>query len=190
MDYFVLGLGNPGSKYEKTRHNAGWIVLEHIYQDFVQHKYIDARYTHEVIGNTNVHIVLPQTFMNRSGEVIPKIQHHFSEHYDQRHLIVIHDDIDLPLGTVKVSYGRGAGGHNGVTSVMKYIGSKNLIRIRIGIAQIHDSVMVKPPVLGMFQQQEYQYLIDNIAPRIQTILTAIVGHGYEYAMNHFNEKNR
>jgi len=133
--FYIVGLGNPGQKYQKTRHNVGWQALDACVQTWeftppVYRKKIDSRLGEGQVGNHEVTVLYPETFMNNSGiavaAVVPKDA--------TANLVLIYDDVDVPLGQLKVSYGNGAGGHNGVASVIERLGTRDFIRIRIGIA--------------------------------------------------------
>lgn len=189
MDYFIIALGNPGDKYRETRHNVGWMVLDRIYQFHWEHdKYLHAQYAQRQEAGKTIHYLLPQTFMNKSGESVSGLKKIFSD-FNNTHLIVVYDDLDLPLGTIRVSFDRGSGGHNGIKSIEQHLGSSAFIRIRIGIAQEREGIgMVKPPVLGTFELDEQETIIHDIVPRVHQILETIVVEGYEVAMNRYNTK--
>lgn len=189
MDYFVIALGNPGDKYKETRHNVGWIVLNRIYDlDWEHDKYLHADYSRRLDAGKTIHYVLPQTFMNKSGESVAGLQKIFSD-FDNKHLIVIYDDLDLPLGKVRVSFDRGSGGHNGIKSIEQHLNSKAFIRIRIGIAQEREEIgIIKPPVLGTFELDEQTVILQKVSPLVRSILDTIVVEGYEKAMNIYNGK--
>ena len=185
MDYFVIGLGNPGTQYQHTRHNVAWIVLHKLLgAHWEEDKYLKAQY----LNNDGVHFLLPQTYMNKSGESVAGLKKIFSSFTPQR-LIVIYDDIDLPLGSVRISFDRGSGGHNGVKSVTHHIGSQKFIRIRIGVAKrLEDGRIVKPPVLGRFEKTELE-VVYQLVDSVGEMLRHIQHKGYEDAMNTFNTKN-
>jgi len=133
--FYIVGLGNPGEKYARTRHNIAWQVLDIALQawgmpSLIEDKKISGRTTGGNLGEQFVQVLYPDTFMNNSGAAVAK----FVPRNELSQLIVVHDDIDLPLGEVKVVKGRGAGGNNGVASIIQKVGSKEFVRIRIGIA--------------------------------------------------------
>jgi len=111
----VVGLGNPGSEYEKTRHNAGRIVSGEVAKK---------------LKDMKIKFIEPDTFMNQSGRAVV---YYVKSKKDLAGLVIMHDDIDIPLGSMKISFNRGDGGHNGVASVIKALKSKEFIRIRIGV---------------------------------------------------------
>src|SRR3989344_5718504 len=123
----VVGLGNPGEEYKNTRHNTGRIVV-----GMVESK----------ISDNKIKFLTPDTFMNKSGKaVVPLIK----TKKDLENLVVIYDDIDLPLGKIKISYNRSSGGHNGLGSVIKALKSEEFLRIRVGIAPATPSGKIKKP---------------------------------------------
>lgn len=187
MDYFVVGLGNPGEKYTWTRHNIAWLALKKEFEvPWEYDRYLHADYVSTEIEGTRVHIVLPQTFMNESGKSVIGLQKTFSS-FSPLRLIVVHDDIDLPFGTVRISYDRGSGGHNGIKSITHHLQSSSFIRIRIGLAKVlENGTQAKPAVLGVLSSDERLQLEQTVAPKVRDILTAIVKYGYQKAMNIHN----
>ena len=194
--HYIVGLGNPGEKYQNSRHNAGWIVLE----DFVASTGLPALYdsskysgrvSEGVVDGEEVSVLLPDTYMNKSGSAVKKLVP--KDAVSQ--LVVVYDDIDLPVGEIKVSFGKGAGGHNGVQSVIDAMGSKDFIRIRIGIAATSFwTGKTKRPkgggamtrrVLGPFTSSE-RSKIDTASNTVAEALFAIIKEGYVAAMNQYN----
>lgn len=128
----LIGLGNPGKEYEGTRHNVGRETAEHIAHHFGCDEFLpDKKYaglvTKGTIGKEKTTIILPDTYMNKSGKALSALS------LKPKNLIVIHDDVDIPLGTVKIAFGRNSGGHKGVESIMRAIKSKDFWRIRVGV---------------------------------------------------------
>jgi peptidyl-tRNA hydrolase, PTH1 family len=136
MSLVIMGLGNKGKEYEKTRHNAGRSAAELVIKQMgleepVFNKAANALVSKGVIEGENVTIVLPETMMNLSGKAaLPFIKTPKAA----KNLLVIHDDLDLPLGTIKMVFARGSGGHKGVESIMRAIKTQDFARIRIGIS--------------------------------------------------------
>ncbi len=130
----IVGLGNPGKEYLGTRHNVGFRIIdkfreENFFSDFELLKKANSLISRGEIDLQEIVLIKPQTFMNNSGTAVKLIINQFSN----RDLIVIHDDIDLPLGKIKVSEGRGSAGHKGVESIIRELKTKDFFRIRIGI---------------------------------------------------------
>jgi len=146
----IAGLGNPGKEYEETRHNAGRLVLEEFRQknklaDWSFDKKLNALISPGIIKKNKVLLVWPETFMNKSGLALKKIIVSKKKAAD---LIIVHDDLDLPLGKFKISFGKNSGGHKGVESIIKNIKTKEFGRIRIGIAPTTPSGKINPPAGG------------------------------------------
>lgn len=165
MSIVIVGLGNPGKEYEHTRHNAGRMAVELLakqegFDDFVLKKGADALITEGKIGKEKVTLALPETFMNKSGKSVAALVKSVKA---AKQLVVIHDDLDLPLGTIKMVFARGAGGHKGVESVMRAIKTEEFARIRIGISgegkhhqakKVHGEEKVLKHVIGKFKPAE------------------------------------
>ncbi len=184
--YAIIALGNPGNQYLKTRHNAGWIVIDSIFTDIDWHenKYASAHVATAEIGNTTFQIAKPQTFMNESGKTTDYFVQ--KEGINPDKLIVLYDDLDLPLGSFKISFDRGNGGHNGVKSIEEHLGSREFIRIRIGISRtLENGELVKPAVLGHFEPSELE-LLQKTAKTIYKAIGTILTEGKEKAMTAFN----
>ncbi len=190
MNYLVVGLGNPGTEYEKTRHNAGWIVIDTMYPNL---EWIKDSYANAVIAQDRDFLfVKPATFMNLSGETV----HYFidKKEYLPENSIVIYDDIDLALGKFKISFDRGSGGHNGIKSIEMSLGSREFIRIRIGISKQvttegqEKPMLVKPNVLGKFEASELETLAE-VSQQVKLALHTIITEGKEQAMTEFNSND-
>ncbi len=136
MSLIIVGLGNPGKEYEKTRHNAGRNAVELLAKQegfgaFDFNKKANALVAAGKIGKEAVTLVLPETMMNASGKAVSTF---IKTPKAAKNLLVVHDDLDLPLGTIKMVFGRGSGGHKGVESVMRAVRTQDFARIRIGIS--------------------------------------------------------
>lgn len=178
----VVGLGNPGKKYEKTRHNVGFMVLDKLQERLNEHyklsewslsKKFNAIVCGGVVGDYKVLLTKPMTFMNSSGQSVQLIGHFYR--LVPEHVIVVHDDKDLPLGEVKVQKDRGHAGHNGVKSIMEYMGTKEFFRVRVGVAS-HDPEKMKNTakfVLGKFSLLEKKQLKETINKSVDDIYTLL-----------------
>ena len=162
--YIIVGLGNPGEEYVHTRHNTGRLALA----------YLEKK---ELKGIKFIHL---DTFMNKSGSATAKV---VKSKKAVEKLIVIHDDLDLPLGTFKISYGRGSGGHKGVESIIKALKTKEFIRIRIGIGKKGD---VEKYILGEFKKSELE-TIKKVFKRASEAVQMIVEEGITRTMTEFNQ---
>lgn len=165
MAFVIVGLGNPGKEYEKTRHNAGRLVAEALaaqngFSDFAANKTACALVATGALGGEKATVVLPETMMNGSGKAVAAF---VKTPRAAARLLVVHDDLDLPLGTIKMVAGRGSGGHKGVESIMRAIKTKEFARIRVGISgagkknqakKVHGEESVIKHVLGSFKPAE------------------------------------
>ncbi len=138
IDYLVIGLGNPGEKYRKTAHNTGFRVVSLLREiadlpSFEKDNTLNALKTKGKIEEKDVVVLLPLTYMNLSGEAVKKALKRFN--LDLQNLVLVHDDTDLPIGTLRFSFSRGSAGHKGVSSVIRSLGTKDFIRLRIGVSK-------------------------------------------------------
>jgi PTH1 family peptidyl-tRNA hydrolase len=193
--FLVVGLGNPGEKYARTRHNMGRMVLEHI----AQSRGVEFSSRGKTIGLTAVvpftteeaMFLLPDTFMNKSGAAVKAVA---SSPIVPRSLVVVYDDVDLPWGVVRVACNRGSGGHNGVESIIKTARSKDFIRIRIGVAPVGEDGAVRKPtgengVVNFLMHDISKHENDElpeIVKRVEEALELIVSKGLDRAMNVVN----
>jgi PTH1 family peptidyl-tRNA hydrolase len=164
--YLIAGLGNPGDKYKNTRHNIGFLVIEEITKNLLTTNINNLNFQAKVQKYLSTLYVKPQTFMNASGESILSIVEYYN--IPNENIIVVHDDIDLPFGTVKYKIGGGHGGHNGLRSIDSHIG-KDYIRIRIGIGKPNDKEDVANYVLSDFSKEEFMQLDEIIMHVIKAI---------------------
>lgn len=192
---YILGLGNPGSEYARTRHNAGRMVVEKFaneqgFPSFALDKKLNALTTTGKIGKHAVIAVLPETFMNKSGDTARALKLGSKKQIAES-LIVVHDDLDLPVGRIKIIQNRGSAGHKGVESIMRTLATHDFVRIRIGTAkpteitksQSKDKVIKL--VIGKPSPQEEVSFKKGIKKSASAI-TAIVEAGLERAMNEWN----
>lgn len=195
--YTIVGLRNPQEVYEHTRHNAGAIVVSHFaheigFPTFVSSEKYNSEISEGILGGKDVRIVLPRTFMNTNGGAVRRILADTPDHED---LIVVHDELDLPIGTFSIAQGRGSGGHNGVQSVIDKTGSRDFIRVRVGISPVSLFGTMKRPtgekvadfVLHDFSVRE-RTKIDALLPTVSAALEMIVREGVTAAMNTYNKK--
>lgn len=188
MNLLLVGLGNPGEKYTHTRHNVGWIILDHLFTNtsWKLQKYAQALFSQEAIEQNNCLLIKPQTFMNESGISVKWFLHE----YEHSPLFVIYDDLDLPVGTWKLSYDRGSGGHNGIKSIEHHIGTRDFFRIRIGIAkELNNGDTIKPNVLGNFETEERERIL-QLVPEIRTMIQIYNEQGKDKAMTYANTKKQ
>ncbi len=187
----IVGLGNPGAKYETTRHNVGWLALDRMIEDWKATGPTtknQAEVWTASVGGEKALLVKPQTFMNLSGRAVaPLMQFYKCETSD---LIVIHDELDLAPATLKIKTGGGNGGHNGLKSIDECIGKNDYHRIRIGIGHPRDFIPqmdVADWVLSQFPQNECDAL-DPLLDRVRDATVLVMRGDLKKAMNDFNQK--
>lgn len=180
-DFIIVGLGNPGEQYCSTRHNIGFFVVDELAKrwntDVSLNKW-NAQYVSLLVGKEKVHLVKPVTYMNLSGRAVVN----FFRFYKTipEHLLVIHDDIDMAPGRIKLVKGGGAGGHNGIKSIIETLGSKDFYRLKIGIGRpgngsIHPEFPVDKYVLGNFTKEELEHLQSRYADLEEGIRLFLLG---------------
>ncbi|HOF04223.1 MAG TPA: aminoacyl-tRNA hydrolase [Syntrophales bacterium] len=185
--FLIVGLGNPGRRYEGTRHNAGFMVLERLAAELVTplvHKKFSALAGRSYIGETPVLLVKPQTFMNLSGEAVGKFFEYYRLEKPEK-VIVVHDDLDLPFTVLRLKAGGGHGGHRGLMSVIQHLGGPDFSRVRVGIGKPAAGETTERYVLEPFSDEEMKRL-----PQVVTTAAAavkeIVTSGIQTAMNKYN----
>jgi peptidyl-tRNA hydrolase, PTH1 family len=183
-----VGLGNPGRLYEHTRHNIGWMVLEQA-ADRWGIAFAKQGNTLQGRGKVGVHtvlLVLPLTWMNQVGIVVRPVLQELN--LTSQDLIVVHDDLDLPLATVRIKTRGGAGGHNGLRSVLACLGTEEFTRIKMGIGRPLDHEDPAKFVLAPFPAEEWEQVI-TIIPKTVDILECLIGEGTAVAMNRFHVRS-
>lgn len=195
--YYCIGLGNPGKEYEHTPHNIGLSLLNEFLKDnehFFQDKAEDQKYKRHVaagkLAEQDITLIFPDTFMNVSGVAVSDIQ---GDQADK--LIVIYDDIDLPFGDVKISFDRGDGGHNGIKDIVKTLGTREFIRIRVGVSPTDwfgnprkpkgnnavSNYLTKKKI-----SKKYAMCFPNILTVVEDAIVCILKEGRAKAMNKIN----
>lgn len=194
--FYIIGLGNPGDEYKNTRHNMGRIILDKFaeandFSEWVSDKKTKALLSDGKIGKTKVKLIEPETFMNKSGVSAKAL---ITSKKKAEKLIVIYDDLDMPLGSYKIAFNRGSGGHKGVESIRKAIKTKEFIRIRVGVLQTTPTGKLKKPkgekkvldfIMKEFKKDEVTK-IKKMSKTINEALETIVKEGRVMAMNRFN----
>lgn len=177
--YLIIGLGNPGKQYASTRHNLGFRVLDLLAGDSGW----ENKYDSQFIKTDNLILAKPQLFMNLSGKAVAQIL----KYYPAAELIVIHDDLDFPLGTIRIQKNTSGAGHNGVQSIIDEIGTKDFIRIRLGIdnPETKKSILSDDYVLQKFTEDE-EKIVKEILTKVLTALEVLQTQGLEIAQSKFN----
>ncbi len=196
MTWVAVGLGNPDEEYARTRHNAGRMALEqyaklHEFGEWKEDKKSRSRLVRGAREKVLVVCIAPNTYMNKSGAAV---LHYVKSIKAAEKLVVVYDDLDLPFGTIKISFDRGSGGHKGVDSIMKALKTRRFCRIRIGIARAgvsaeaakpHGEEEVEKFILGEFTSKEFSELPD-VFKRVSAALDMLLIEGREKAMTLFN----
>jgi len=182
----IVGLGNPGRKYAQTRHNIGFMAVDGLIKRYPVQKEI--RRFNTLFGEATIdgHAVLlakPQTFMNSSGEAVAAIAHWFKIPVD--HIIVIYDDLDLPVGKLRIRPGGSSGGHRGIQSIIDHLGSSDFCRVRIGIGRPYPGRDAVDHVLERFTADE-EIDIANAIDSASDAIVHLLDHSVTEAMNVFN----
>ncbi|MCP4970682.1 MAG: aminoacyl-tRNA hydrolase [Arcobacter sp.] len=164
--HLIIGLGNIGDRYQLTRHNVGFLVIDEITKNLTTSNINKTNFQADVFKSGYNLFAKPKTYMNHSGDSIVCIKEYYK--IDINNIIVIHDDLDLPFGTVKFKIGGGHGGHNGLRSIDSHIG-KDYIRVRIGIGKPENKADVANYVLSNFSKEELNKLEGIISHTIKAI---------------------
>jgi PTH1 family peptidyl-tRNA hydrolase len=187
--YLIVGLGNPGNRYQDTRHNIGFMVLEKLAAKLevdLRQKSFNALWGKGKITNKNVILAMPQTYMNLSGNAVRQLHAFFKT--DLSNLIVIHDDLDLSFGSVRLKTGGGNAGHKGLASIEENLGSSEFMRIRLGIGKPSDKSRIEGYVLEPFKKEE-QSVLPEIIQWAADAATEIVSSGMQTAIGNYQAKN-
>ncbi|MFA6270107.1 MAG: aminoacyl-tRNA hydrolase [Candidatus Paceibacterota bacterium] len=209
--FYIVGLGNPGEEYINTRHNTGRMAILKLAKDleapeFVFNKKANALISETKIGKEKLTLILPETFMNKSGNAVSyfvkplvkvkaaSAKATSSQRKGLENLIVVHDDLDLPLETLKISYNKGVGGHRGLDSVRKAVKTLEFVRVRIGISPATSKGRAKKPegeqkvldfILGKFKPTETDTM-KKIFKKSSEAMQSIIADGRDRAMNVYN----
>ncbi|MFH0755094.1 MAG: aminoacyl-tRNA hydrolase [bacterium] len=196
MNYIIAGLGNPGQEYENTRHNTGRIMLSAFAKknkadEWKDDKKIKSETAKIKLEKNTAFLIKPNTFMNKSGDAVKFL---IKSKKQAETLIIVHDDLDIPFGKIKISFNKSAGGHKGVQSIIKAVKTEGFIRMRIGIAPITKSGKIKKPqgekaienlILGKFKSSEND-ILKKIIKKVIEGLESIIVEGREIAMMKMN----
>jgi len=188
VDYIVVGLGNPGTKYAETRHNAGFISIDHFINKYKLKEKIkfDSLFCVENVFGKKVLFLKPQTFMNDSGRAVYSAAKYYGVPVEN--IIVIFDDISLNPGQLRIRRNGSAGGHNGIKSIIEYLQSSDFPRIKIGVgAKPHPDYDLADWVLSKFPSSDRKK-IDSLLPWVEDCVDMIINGKISDAMNKYNSK--
>jgi len=186
ITYLIVGLGNPGIQYDNTRHNLGFRVIDLLSKKHNLHlrnKGFFSKSANTEFVKKKVVLACPQTFMNNSGLAVKSLVENYK--VDINDLMVIHDDLDLDVGRMKIAYGGGSGGHRGIKSVILHLGSCSFARIKIGIGRPKHGEVIEDFVLNPFYSDQ-EKIIKEVLNVVTEAVEAFILNGVEAAMNNFN----
>ena len=187
VSWLVVGLGNPGEKYENTRHNAGFLVADELGERGrfpIQRLKFKALTNAAAIGGQGALVMKPATYMNRSGEAVGEAARFYK--VAPNHVLVISDDVDLPLGKLRIRTGGSAGGHNGLKSVIQHLGTDQFPRLKVGVGgKPHPDYDMADWVLGKLQGEDKK-VMDEAVKRAAEAVECFLRDGPQKAMNRFN----
>lgn len=184
----IVGLGNPGKEYENTRHNAGFMVIDHYakknnivnYKDFKNGLYYEINYKGEKII-----FLKPQSYMNLSGEVVRKYVEYFKINIDD--IVIIHDDMDINIGNIKLKLNGSPAGHNGIKNIIQNLKTENVKRIKIGISK--NNINQIDYVIGRFNKEEIN-ILDNVKETVCDVINDYLNTDFDKVMSKYNKKNK
>lgn len=185
----IVGLGNPGDKYKNTRHNAGFMAVERLakafkFEDFKDAEKFKCQMTEGLIDGEKVLLAKPQTFMNLSGQSVQLLQNFYK--LQPTDVLVIYDDVEIPLGSLRIREGGTSGGHNGMSSVLQELATLEVPRIRIGMKpETPFPGALEDYVLGKLSAVE-KGMLKPVLEKIEGVVEIIYSEGIDEAMNRFN----
>jgi PTH1 family peptidyl-tRNA hydrolase len=184
--WLIVGLGNPGSKYQNTRHNVGALAIEHIQplSFFSAKKKFHARVSESTLNSKKVVYLLPDTYMNESGLAVSAAVNFYKVPLSQ--VVVLHDEIDIDFSTLRLKLGGGDNGHNGLKNIRLKLGSGDFMRVRIGVSRPTGFIDPADYVLSNFTKSESSAL-PEIFDRVQGALQVLVQDGLDVAQSRFNQ---
>lgn len=186
IDFLIVGLGNPTKEYENTRHNAGFMALDYIADRLnvnIKENKFDALFADTKLNDKRIFLVKPQTYMNLSGESVFKFVSFYKIFIEN--IVVISDDISLPVGKIRIRRKGSHGGHNGLKNIINLLGSDNFPRIKIGVGAKPSDWNLADWVLSKFSNDELR-IMDNGVKNSFNALKVITNEGVDKAMNEFN----
>ena len=182
----IAGLGNPGQKYDKTKHNTGFMTMDHYLDEkdlSLDKDKFEGHWTKQKINGEDVILLEPQTYMNESGRSVSQVANFFK--VDPADVLIIQDDMDMPIGKIRIRANGKSGGHNGIKSIIRDLGTEKFNRLKIGIRHPKNATVVSW-VLTPFNDEQQKLMDDAFASSVDIIDDFISGHGSQYLMNKYN----
>lgn len=183
----IVGLGNPGTKYQYTKHNIGFMVVDQIareHQATFKKNTFEAEVAEFFHNGEKILLVKPQTFMNESGRAVGPLMTYFGIYPEE--LVVIYDDLDLAVGKIRLRQKGSAGGHNGIKSIISHLNTNVFDRIKVGIGRPEGKKTVVQHVLSPFSKENQPLIEESIFQSVKAVEYLIEGHSFVDAMNQFN----
>ena len=182
----IAGLGNPGQKYDKTKHNTGFMTMDHYLNEkglSLDKDKFEGHWTKQKINGEDVILLEPQTFMNESGRSVSQVANFFK--VDPADVLIIQDDMDMPIGKIRIRANGKSGGHNGIKSIISHVGTEKFKRVRVGIDH-PQKMSVVDWVLSRFTKEQEVKLDDGLTRAVAAIDDWIENDDFMNTMNRFN----
>ena len=188
MTKLLVGLGNPGDKYFETKHNVGFMLVDKMCKElnlkFTADKIFQAEIASTFLNGEKVYFVKPTTFMNESGKAVHALLTYYGLDIDD--LLVIYDDLDMEVGKIRLRTKGSAGGHNGIKSIIKHIGTQEFKRVKIGIGRPKNNMSVINHVLGKFDQEDYISILNTLEKVDSAVNHYLQTENFEQTMQQYN----
>ena len=182
----IAGLGNPGQKYDKTKHNTGFMTMDHYLDEkglSLDKDKFEGLWTKQKINGEDVILLEPQTYMNESGRSVSQVANFFK--VDPEDILIIQDDMDMPIGKIIIRANGKSGGHNGIKSIIRDLGTEKFNRLKIGIRHPKNATVVSW-VLTPFNDEQQKLMDDAFDTSVKIIDDFIAGRDSQYLMNKYN----
>ena len=182
----IAGLGNPGQKYDKTKHNTGFMTMDHYLDEkglSLDKDKFEGLWTKQKINGEDVILLEPQTYMNESGRSVSQVANFFK--VDPEDILIIQDDMDMPIGKIRIRANGKSGGHNGIKSIIRDLGTEKFNRLKIGIRHPKNATVVSW-VLTPFNDEQQKLMDDASDTSVKIIDDFIAGRDSQYLMNKYN----
>lgn len=181
----VIGLGNPGKKYEKTRHNLGFMSVDYYAKknNLEFKSKMNGLYAETTLGNEKIILLKPQSFMNLSGDIVRKYYDYYNLNIED--LLIIYDDVDFEIGAFRIKRGGSSAGHNGIDDIMNKIGTENIYRVRIGTSK--NGSVLRDYVLSRFSKKDFEK-VNLLLPVISDVIDDFASYNIDDLMEKYNKK--